>query len=60
LRNQPALNKIPVVVYTDALDPKVLERARTLGAKCILQKQPDLEIGNKLLKAATEICFRVA
>ena len=58
VRSQPLLNPIPLVVYTDALDPKVLERARKLGADLILKKEPNFEIGKKLLKAVKEMCFR--
>ena len=60
LRTNPRLSKIPLVVYTDALDPRMLDRARNFGADLIIEKEPSVEIAEKLLKAATELCCKRA
>jgi CheY-like chemotaxis protein len=58
LVSQTRLSKIPLIVYTDALDPKILDRARKLGADLIIEKEPSVAIAEKLLKAATELCCK--
>ena len=55
LRARPRSARIPVVVFTDAPDPNLLERARQLGATSVVKKEGTLGIGNKLVQVANDI-----
>jgi CheY-like chemotaxis protein len=59
-QSEPDLLSIPVVVYSDWVDPEVQQQARQLGADYIWQKEFDLEIGKKLSKLVAELRDRAA